>query len=60
MENENKIYRKVYLKFLILKVRAKISYMAFLRNMTVIELFAHTILKSYKEIRKQQLIESGK
>ena len=27
--NENKIFRKVYLKFIILKARAKISYMAF-------------------------------
>lgn len=50
---ENKIFRKVYLKFLILKVRAKISYMAFQKNMTLIELFANTILKCHKEIRMQ-------
>lgn len=28
-QNENKVFRKIYFKFLILKVRAKISYMAF-------------------------------
>lgn len=33
------------MKYLILKVRAKISYMAFMKRMTIIELFATTILK---------------
>lgn len=42
------MYRKVYLKYLIMKVRAKISFMAFKRKMTIVELFADTIMKSYR------------
>jgi len=57
--NENKVFRKIYFKFLVLKVRAKISYMAFRKNLTLIELFAKTILKCYKELRAQELIEAG-
>lgn len=31
-ENEHKLYQKVYLKYQIMKIRAKISFMAFERN----------------------------
>ena len=41
------------MKYLILKVRAKISYMAFIKRMTIIELFATTILKCI-EIQKNE------
>jgi len=58
--NENKVFRKVYSKFIILRVRAKISWMAFRKNMTIIELFAKTILKCHKELRDQELLDSGR
>ena len=44
------------MKYLILKVRAKISYMAFVKKMTVIELFATTILKTYEMLVNEKLI----
>ena len=44
------------MKYLILKVRAKISYMAFVKKMTVIELFATTILNSYETMKSEGLI----
>lgn len=47
-KNEHNLFRKVYMKYLILKVRAKISYMAFIKRMTIIELFATTILKCHQ------------
>ena len=49
LENEHMVFKKVYLKYLILKIRAKISYIAFVKKMTIVELFASTILKCYNE-----------
>ena len=46
--NEQKLFYKVYFRFLILRVRAKISFMAFEKRMTIVELFTSTILKCYK------------
>lgn len=43
---ENEVYRKIMLKYTIMKVRSKISYEAFIRNMLINELFFHTILFS--------------
>ena len=47
--------KKTYLKYLIFKVRQKLSYSAFLKNQTILELFAHVIHKSYF-----QLVRIGK
>lgn len=41
--NEHYLFRKVYIKFLIMRVRAKISFMALSKRMTIVELFASTI-----------------
>lgn len=43
LTNEHRVFRKIYLKYLIMRVRAKISLMAFTKRMTVIELFVSTI-----------------
>ena len=50
--NEHKLFRKVYLKYLIMRIRAKISFMALQRRMTIVELIIHTIMKSYKELNR--------
>jgi len=44
-------------KYKILKVRMKISYIAFVKNMTVHELFYRTILKSYASLVQMGVIE---
>ena len=44
------------MKYLILKVRAKISYMAFIKKMTVIELFATTIINSYNTMKAEGIM----
>ena len=44
---EQTVFRKVYFKYLIMRVRAKISFMAMYKRMTVLELFVKTIKKCY-------------
>ena len=53
-KNEHNVFRKAHFKYLVMRVRAKISFMAFLRRMTIVELFAVTIKRCYLE-----LINSG-
>ena len=48
--NEHKVFSKVYFKYLMLKVRSKISYLAFAKRMTVPELFYSTILNCYEHL----------
>lgn len=48
--NEHKIFRKTYLKYLLMRVRQKISFIAFERRMTIPELFVHTITKCYRQL----------
>jgi len=43
--NEHKVFYSTYFKYLIMRIRAKISYICLEKRMTVVELFAHTILK---------------
>lgn len=57
-KNEHILFRKVYMKYLILKVRAKISYMAFVKKMTIAELFATTILRCHETLVNEGLIKS--
>jgi hypothetical protein len=40
-----------------MKVRAKISFMAFEKRYTILELFCQTILKCYKKLVHFELIE---
>ena len=49
-KNEHEIFRTVKFKYLIMRVRAKISFMAFEKRMTVVEFFVHTIQKCYRHL----------
>lgn len=40
-------------KFSMLRIRMKISYEAFTQNMTVLQLFYRTILKSYETLKRE-------
>ena len=52
------LMRKTYLKFLILKVRAKLSFTAYLKNYTISELFVRQISNSHAELVKSGQIKS--
>lgn len=52
--NEHTLFRKVYLKYIIMKVRSKISYSAFVKRLTVPELIVRTIYNTYLKF-----LESG-
>ena len=43
---------KIFKKYKILKFRMKISYMAFVQNMTILELFLKAILKTYFRLER--------
>lgn len=47
-ENERKLFAKTYLKYRIMAARAKISFMALQKRMTVGELIATSILETYR------------
>ena len=47
LTNEHRLFRKVYKKYLIIRIRQKISFMAFEKRMTVFELFIKSILTCY-------------
>ena len=44
------VYNKVLMKFKIMRIRSKISYIAFKKRMTISELIVTQILKSFKEL----------
>ena len=46
-KNKLKLMRKTYLKYLIIKLRIKISFIAFKKKMTLVELICNSILKTY-------------
>ena len=50
--NEYKIFSKVYLKYRIMTIRQKISYMALEKCMTVMELIVDAIQRSFKHLMK--------
>jgi hypothetical protein len=50
------VLRKVYFKYLLIRVRAKISYIAMYKRMTVLELFVRTIRKCYLDLIKKNEI----
>jgi len=55
--NKNMLLDKIILYFKILRIRMKISYHAFLRKLTVQELFYKSILKTYNQRKCDKLIE---
>ena len=48
--NEHKVFSKVYFKYMLLKVRAKISFMAFIKRVTIPELIVQTIYNCYMHL----------
>jgi len=56
--NEHILFRKVYLKYIVLQVRAKISFMAMQARQTIVELFVHSILSSYEKFKVEGRIEA--
>ena len=50
MTNQHKIYSKIALKYTLMRVRAKISFMALEKRKTVCELFVTTILAAYNHL----------
>ena len=42
-KHENTIYTKILFKYKIMRIRAKISFIAFQKRMTILELFVSTI-----------------
>ena len=56
-KNQLFLMRKTYLKYLITKFRQKISYIAFRKKMTIVELFCTAIRKSYVTLVKEGSIE---
>ena len=47
-ENEHTLFRKVYLKYLIMRVRSKISYTALVKRKTILELFIQAITRTQR------------
>lgn len=45
-------------KFNMLKIRMKLSFIAFVRNQTITEMFLHTILNSYNILNRKGLIKN--
>ena len=58
--NEMKIFKKIFLKYKVMVIRAKISFMAFSKGKTINELMLTQIVKSYKIMRQQNLIKVNK
>lgn len=46
----HQVMKKTYLKYLILKIRSKLSYICFEKRCTLIELFCNQILTSYNNL----------
>lgn len=44
---KTKLFKQIAFKYKIMKIRAKISYMALKRGITIQELFLHAIYKTY-------------
>ena len=55
--NEADIFRKVCLKYTILKIRHKISYMAFMQKKTIPELFIKQIQATHTFLKKSNAID---
>lgn len=55
--NEYNFFQKIFMKYKIMTIRAKISFMALEKCMTVVELVVSAILKSYQQLVAQGSIE---
>lgn len=42
-KNEHKLFRSIYMKYLIMRIRSKISFIALRKRMSIVELFVTTI-----------------
>jgi hypothetical protein len=58
--HESAIYTKVCQKYTIMKMRHKISYMAFMQGKTIAELIVGQILKSFLHFQKEGIIPFDK
>jgi len=47
---EYNVFRKICLKYTLMKIRMKISYIAFEKGCTITELFLNAIMKSHQEL----------
>ena len=56
MANELQVNRKMYVKYMILKFRQKISFLALKKRQTIQELIFAAILKTYRQLKNQNLI----
>ena len=56
LKNELLLMRKTYIKYLIQKFRQKVSYIAFTKKMTIVELFCTAIKKTYTQLLKEGII----
>tara|TARA_B110000285_G_C14857223_1_gene482799 strand:- start:372 stop:662 length:291 start_codon:yes stop_codon:yes gene_type:complete len=50
LKNKLSIMRMSYLKYLIIKFRQKISFIAFKKKMSIVELFCDAITRSYNQL----------
>lgn len=50
------LIRKTYLKYLLLRIRSKISYIAFTRKQTIVELIVSQCYKTYKILSEANCI----
>ena len=48
---------KTMLKYKVIRVRNKISYHAFMKNMTILELYVSKIYESYKDLVTQKVLK---
>tara|TARA_B110000305_G_C19229181_1_gene534363 strand:- start:625 stop:825 length:201 start_codon:yes stop_codon:yes gene_type:complete len=55
--NEIDLLSMTYLKYLIIKFRQKISYLAFKKKVTILELFLTAIKKSYLQLCSEGVIK---
>lgn len=49
--------RQTYFKYIVIKFRIKVSWIAFTKKMTIQELFVNAIKKTYDELAKGGLIK---
>ena len=56
-DNKIKLMRKTYLKYLIIKLRMKISFIASKNKMTIVELICNSIIRTYKTLVAQGAIK---
>ena len=60
LKNRLRILNKSYLRYLIVKFRQKISFIAFKYKMTIVELFLHAIIKSYNQMVVEGILKVNK